>query len=462
MAKKLEIAEWCEIQRVLKETYEIWSPGLTRECYRDFVLKQMQHPWCRWNYQYLIVRDKKKSKTPAASLKYYKLNFNYRGKTLKFAGFGAIYTRKDLRGHGYATDLIKLALDKAWYDGCHGTILFSDIAPEFYASFGFFDLNNEKFVLSLKQKKSDSNGQSAASQFEPGGGTAAGTATDAQTGAETDAQAGITTNEQSSSGNQQTNTTADEKTSTALDEQQKSISTPTNLDMQIPGQPVVNTLTLPGDTNVSVGAMLATAEHGHTGPADWATGFVVEGDIVVQCRHLTTDDDQIDFITRHYGRWLRKQPYGVERSRLYFHFKITRENYLAKNSGLSWPRLELLSIEDKHVSGYAIIEYGGRVVRILELIGDENTRRLLWKGVIARTQDLDAIRISGWEAVLTDLQPGFSLNQLATIDDTIKESCDSLGFAEKQKGRAMILPFKEELEDWLTICPSPILELDHL
>lgn len=400
MAKKLEIADWCEIQRVLKETYAIWSPGLSTDCYRDFVLKQMAHPWSRSNYQYLILRDDRNSKTPAASLKYYLLNFNYRGKLLKFAGFGAIYTRKDLRGHGYATELIKLSLDRAWYDGCHGTILFSDIDPQFYADFGFFDFNNERFVLGLKQKKSITSLPPVETSTTSGGKPRV------KKGAKKNA----------------------------------------------PG----------AEISVSRGGMIAEVHSGHTGPSDWATGFTIEDDILVECRHLTTDPVQIDFVTRHYRRWLRKQPFGFDRSSLYFHFKIMRENFLAQHSALSWPRLELVSIEHANAAGYAIIEYGGRVVRILELIGDENSRRLLWKAVIARAQDLDAVRISGWESVLTDLQPGFTLNQFATIDSSVRDNLESLGYAEKQKGRTMILPFKEELEEWMTVCPCPVLELDHL
>jgi GNAT superfamily N-acetyltransferase len=400
MAQKLEIADWYEIQQVLKETYEIWSPGLSRECYIDFVFKQMTHPWCHSNYQYLILRDKKQSKTPAASLKYYNLSFSYRGQSLKFAGFGAIYTRKDLRGLGYATELIKLCLDRAWYDGCHGTILFSDIAPRFYRNFGFFDMNNEKFVLSLKQKKLSVAKQSAVEQLE-----------------------------------------------SSSDTNQKTYGGEAISDSAV---------------NISIAAMLLEEGHGHTGPEDWATSFTIADNTVVQCRHLSTNPDQIDFITRHYGRWLRKQAFGFERSSLYFHFKIMRENFLAQNSVLSWPKLELLSIDNREASGYAIIEYGGRVVRILELIGDEHTRHLLWKAVFARAKDLDAIRISGWESILTDFGPGFTINQLATIDSTIRDDCESLGFAEKQKGRTMILPFKEELEEWFTMCPCPVLELDHL
>jgi GNAT superfamily N-acetyltransferase len=371
MTRKLEIADWYEVQRVLKETYEIWSPGLSRERYREFVRMQMLHPWSRYNYTYLILRDKQNSKTPAASLKYYNLEFRSRGQHYKFAGFGAIYTRKDLRGEGYATDLIKQSLDRAYYEGCHGAILFSDIGVNYYARIGFFDLNNEKFILQLNDPHPDS----------------------------------VT---------------------------------------HIPTEWTNHEYATASDTST------------------WSSCFLVEGKTVIRCRHLTTCPEQLEYVTRHYQRWLRKQPYGVERSYKYFHFKIMRENYLADHSSLAWPQLELLTVENRSSSGYAIIEYGGRVLRILELIGDEETRRLLWKGVIARARDLDAVRISGWESVLGDFRPGFSHAQLGTIDSSLLENCKSLMFADKTRGRTMILPLKDEIEDWLTLCPCPVLEMDHL
>lgn len=370
MTRKLEIADWCDVQRVLKETYEIWSPGLSRDHYREFVGMQMAHAWCKQNYFYLILRDKQNSKTPAASMKYYNLTFQSQGKQYKFAGFGAIYTRKDLRGEGYATDMIKQALDRAWYDGCHGAMLFSDIGVDYYARIGFFDLNNERFVLQLSPAH-----------------------------------------------------------------QHSEVHVPIDWTTEEPD--------ITGDTS------------------DWSSCYRIEG-YLVRTRYLSATPGHIDYIDRHYRRWLRKQPYGVERSSLYLHFKIMRENYLAKFSQHSWPKLELLTVDNSSASGYAILEYGGRVLRILELVGDENTRRLLWKGVVARARELEAVRVSGWESVLGDFAPGFSLNQLNSIDASLASSFQSLMFADKKKGRAMVLPLKDDIEDWLTVCPCPVLELDHL
>ncbi len=370
MAKRLEHADWCDIQRILKETFEIWSPGLSREKYINFIWKQMQHPWSKRNYSYLVLRDKKGSATPAASLKYYRLTISSKGISHPFIGLGAIYTRKDLRGQGFATELIKLVLDKAWQEGNHGAILFSDIPPAFYKEFGFFDLNNEKFIISLSNR-------------------------------------------------------------------------------------------LAANTQAREGSAWSSSPTGDT--VAWQKNLNVAGrDVVVSSKYLTTDRDLIDFVTQHYGRWLRAQPFGVERSSTYFHFKVFRENYLANNSTLAWPRLELLTQAGETSPGYAIIEHGGRVLRILELVGNAEMRCLLWNGIFARALDLQAIRISGWESVIGDLAPGFSISQFSTFDDKIGENCTSLMFADKIKGRSMLLPFKSEIEDWLTFCPCPFLELDHL
>ena len=370
MTKKLEIADWCDVQRVLKETYEIWSPGLSRDQYHEFVGMQMAHPWSKRNYSYLLLRDKKNSATPASSMKYYNLKFQSHSQQYKFAGFGAIYTRKDLRGEGYATEMIKLALDRAWYDGCHGALLFSDIGVDYYSRIGFFDLNNERFVLQLNP---------------------------AHQGSE--------------------------------------VHVPIDWTTEAPD--------ITGDTT------------------DWSSCYRIEG-ALIRTRYLTTSPGQIEYIERHYRRWLRKQSFGVARSRDYLHFKIMRENYLARFSRISWPKLELLTVDHSSASGYAILEYGGRVLRILELVGDENTRRLLWKGVVARARELEAVRIAGWEAILADFAPGFSLNQLDSIDASLANSFQSLMFAEKKKGRAMILPLQDDIEDWFTVCPCPLLEIDHL
>src|SRR5579883_56154 len=223
MAHQLEVAEWREIQNILKETFDIWSPGLTRDKYLEFIWQQMQHPWTRGNYRYLMIRANQRASTPLASMKFYRINMSARGRTYPFAGFGAIYTRQDVRKEGLGTELINLCIKKAREEGCFGVLLFSDIDPKFYSRFGFQDMSNQKFFLALADDAKEA------------------------------------------------------------DDPEES------------------------------------------------------GDPTTTRSFLDTTPDTIDFLTRHYQRWLRGRPFGVERSSIYFHFKIFRENFLAENSRLSWP-----------------------------------------------------------------------------------------------------------------------------
>ena len=121
----------------------------------------------------------------------------------------------------------------------------------------------------------------------------------------------------------------------------------------------------------------------------------------------------IHFLSRHHERWLRRQPYGVVRSEVYWHFKLAKELFLQKHSRLSWPTLELLTVnEDGEDSGYMITEQSGSTVRLLEVVGTDNARIELWKRLLARAYSLGAQRIRGWESGVADLAPSFSLDQV--------------------------------------------------
>lgn len=416
----LEVAEWRDIQNILRQTFEIWSPGLTRDKYLEFIWLQMQHPWTRSNYQHLMLRDKERSKTALASMKYYNINMASRGRTYKFAGFGAIYSRKDVRGQGYGSRLIDLCIDKAHGDGCQGIMLFCDIDPSYYTRFGFVDMSNEKFFLALSDEAFES--KAPLSDTSSGGGTGTTLVT---TSGGASGRAAVTKSDGVSGA-----------TGAAGSDDASRMTGATSSDDIL--------ATIPG----------TAAHHDIHLDSDF--------DTLIQYRFLDTNPDTVDFVARHYMRWLRRRPFGVERSNLYFHFKIFRENFLAEHSQLSWPRIELVTINREMASGYAIIEYGGRVVRILELVGDDETRRLLWIGIIRRARQLDAIRISGWESILFDLMPGFSLAQFETIDSSLTRSMRTLLFLDKTRGRSMILPLCKEVEIWPSVIPNPILEFDHL
>lgn len=154
--------------------------------------------------------------------------------------------------------------------------------------------------------------------------------------------------------------------------------------------------------------------------------------------------EHIPVIERHHMRWLRRQPYGVERSAVYWSYKLSREKFLHDFSRWSWPRLELVGEAiDEPDGGYAIVEQGQNVLRILEVIGSEDVRRRLWGKLLSLAIFRGCTRIRGWES----LAPTF---------------LGKLSLSERSWGIPMVLPLRRELRTLSEVEPCGLLELDHL
>ena len=131
----------------------------------------------------------------------------------------------------------------------------------------------------------------------------------------------------------------------------------------------------------------------------------------------------------HHARWLRRQPYGIARTELYMHFKLSKEKFLHEKSKLSWPMLQIMSLQPRSAaeadntaarssasdarhrskaqkkttardavqeSGYLLFECGSENVRMLEIIGSENAQLELWKRFLTHAVQIGAKRIRGW------------------------------------------------------------------
>ncbi len=158
-------------------------------------------------------------------------------------------------------------------------------------------------------------------------------------------------------------------------------------------------------------------------------------------RDVTLKD--VDAMVRHHRRWLPHRPYGVSRSEEYWAFKLSREMYLHKNSALAWPKQEIIALNfDKHNGGYALFEQGSKSIRVLEMIGSEETCHSLWGQLLrlALRRKINVLR--GWEGSAPVELKGVQLSN-------------------RTWSRPMILPLNEKLNDWVRLKPCPLLELDH-
>jgi hypothetical protein len=169
-------------------------------------------------------------------------------------------------------------------------------------------------------------------------------------------------------------------------------------------------------------------------------------------------------LTRHYGRWLRHQPFGLSRSEEYLAFKFGREEFLIEYSSLNWPKKTIWMLsESENNSAYAITEQSDSTLRLLEIIGSTAGRQAIWQTIFRSALENGVERLRGWEAVIRDFAPSFSLKQLCPPENRtlLNRGALQIYSSERTWGLPMLLPLKEGVSDWWSYYPCPFLELDH-
>lgn len=359
---KLETAEWQTLLPVFRETFKIWSPGLSREDYLEYQFKQANHPWARRNLRNLILR---RNGRLVSSMKLSTIDLQTRGQTFRLGGIGAVYTQAESRNQGCASELIQEAIKLAKNESYDGLILFSDIDCDFYARFGFEELGAADLLINIPFIKGKA-------QF------------------------------------------------------------PENITCQDAGR---------------INILLDGREF--------------------ETRQERFLPEHVEYTARHYGQWLRRQPYGIVRDRNYFSYKLMRETFLHDRSRHAWPALCLTKINCKGTpGGYAITETAGGVLRILEIAGTADFRRALWATLLIRALQEKLMRIRAWEGLAADFAPSFSLKQLiirAGLDKILPDGYKGqLNYYNRSWGKGMLLPFDDRIAALHMIAPCPLVELDHL
>ncbi len=143
----LSLASPEEIRAILSETHALWSEGMTPEDYTAFVFAQMESPWGRENFRYLVWKD---GDTVLSSLKFYRLEARSGSRRIVLGGIGAVYTPRAHRGQGHARAMLSAVLARVQSEGMSGALLFSDIGVEYYHRLGFHPLPSHEFSVSLE------------------------------------------------------------------------------------------------------------------------------------------------------------------------------------------------------------------------------------------------------------------------------------------------------------------------
>ncbi len=359
---KLESADWQALLPVFRETFKIWSPGLSRRDYLEYQIKQANHPWARRNLRHLVLNH---AGTVVSSLKLSSIDLQIRGDSYKIGGIGAVYTQLSCRGKGYASELMEETIDLAKAENLEGLLLFSDIDCGFYSRFGFEEIGGADLLIHLPFLKV---------------------------------------------------------------------------------KPV-----FPSHMNVENEDILTIELEGNK----------------FQLSHETFRPESLDYAARHYRQWLRRQPYGIDRDRHYFSYKLMREMFLHNHSRLAWPALNITTVKKNDAyAGYAITESAGGVLRILEIVASKSAREAIWAALLARSLQQKLLRIRAWEGLAADFAPGFNLRQLiktAGLDEVFPEGFKGqLNYYDRSWGRGMFLPLIDDLEELHMTAPCPLVELDHL
>jgi GNAT superfamily N-acetyltransferase len=110
--------------------FDIWSKGLPLDQHIEGRLNSPKHKLAQW---YVGVLDGR----VVVSLGCYPLTFRWNGQAVPGIAIGSVYTVKEVRGRGFAPQLIDWVENHERTGGAKLAVLYCDIQPEYYARLGY-------------------------------------------------------------------------------------------------------------------------------------------------------------------------------------------------------------------------------------------------------------------------------------------------------------------------------------
>lgn len=124
-------------EHVLPLTEPLWANGRPLDLYREHTTELAQTAYGRASYRTIALCD---GSAILATFKRYEREARAGKEQLRAIGIGAVFTPEPLRGQGFASAMLAMALDAARASGIDFAYLFSDIHPQFYKEIGFVEL----------------------------------------------------------------------------------------------------------------------------------------------------------------------------------------------------------------------------------------------------------------------------------------------------------------------------------
>jgi len=132
---ELVIAEGKILEEILDATYPVWHEGLTRDAYARWNAAQMRTSWGADHLRRFALLDD--HGRWLATAKRYLWPIRLAGVDAVMCGVGAVFTRPEERGQGYASMIVERLIEQSRPEGAAIAGLFSEIGDRFYERLGF-------------------------------------------------------------------------------------------------------------------------------------------------------------------------------------------------------------------------------------------------------------------------------------------------------------------------------------
>lgn len=139
---RLTIARDDQIDAIYRESHALWGSGLGFDDYRELWRDLARTAWGGKHTQFCVWVDGRGA--VLSSLKLYRPQLRWQGRTGRVTVLGAVFTPTALRGRGHASDMVRAVIRQARERGDRLVLLFSDIGTSYYAALGFLPLPAEE------------------------------------------------------------------------------------------------------------------------------------------------------------------------------------------------------------------------------------------------------------------------------------------------------------------------------
>jgi GNAT superfamily N-acetyltransferase len=143
-------AEGPILEEILDATYPVWNEGLTRDAYARWNAAQLRTTWGADHLRRFALLDGRGRWV--ASAKRYLWPIRLDGVDGVMCGLGAVFTRPEERGRGYAGMMIERLIEQSRGEGAMIAGLFSEIGERFYERLGFRTVPLEEVDVQVERR----------------------------------------------------------------------------------------------------------------------------------------------------------------------------------------------------------------------------------------------------------------------------------------------------------------------